>query len=335
MTVVLPEVIRAIASAYIDAGVKVVLLPMRKLIWPMKSIITFLNLFRSKRYDIVHVHSQEAGVIARCLSWLGRAQKRFYTPQTIDIRQSHWHSLYIILECMLALISTRIFSVNQADAKRMIKWGIPTKKVTVIPNGIELSQYKNLEDRETICRRLGLNPDNPVVMQLGRISHQKNPDMFLSGAIHILSVNTEVQLVWIGEGPLFTQVQSRVESLRLQDKIHLLGRIDQAYHCLVAADVVTSTSRWEGMPYSILEAMACSKPVVSPAVNGCPEIVINGQTGYLVEVGDSIGWANSILYLIANPQQAQLMGSRGRRLVEEKYSLPMMVSQIEHAYINS
>jgi glycosyltransferase involved in cell wall biosynthesis len=335
VTVVLPDMLRAISSEYVDAGVKVVSLSMRKLFWPMKSIIAFLNLLRRERYEIVHVHSQEAGVIARCLSWLGRAQKIFYTPQTIDIRQNQWHNLYIFMECTLAHITNRIFSVNQVDAKRMINWGIPAEKVSIVPNGIELSQFENLDDRGVICRRLGLNPDHPVVMQVGRLSPQKDPEMFLKGANYVLSSISEAQLVWIGEGPLFMEVKSEVESLQMQDKIHLLGRIDQAYRCLAAADVVTSTSRWEGLPYSILEAMACSKPVVTTAVNGCSEIVINGKTGYTVEVGDAFGWAKSILHLIADPQQAQLMGSAAKRLVEEKYSLSKMVSLIEQAYINN
>jgi len=174
-----------------------------------------------------------------------------------------------------------------------------------------------------------------VVMQIGRLSPQKDPLMFLQGARYVLSGNSKAQLVWIGEGPLYMQVKSEVESLGLQDKIHLLGRIDQAYRCLPAADMVTLTSQWEGLPYSILEAMACSKPVVATAVNGCSEVVINGQTGYLVEDGDAFGWAKSILNLIANPQQAQLMGHAGRQLVEEKYSLSTMVSQIEQAYTDN
>jgi glycosyltransferase involved in cell wall biosynthesis len=301
----------------------------------MKSIIAFLNLLRRERYEIVHVHSQEAGVVARCLSWLGKARHIFYTPQTIDIRQTQWHNLYIFLECRLAHITNRIFSVNQVDAKRMISWGIPPEKISVVPNGIELSQFENLDDRDVICRRLGLNPHYPVVMQIGRLSPQKDPEMFLKGARYVLSVISEAQLVWIGEGPLLMEVKSEVESLKLQDKIHILGRIDKAYSCLAAADVVTSTSLWEGLPYSILEGMACSKPVVSTAVNGCSEIVINGKTGYLVEVRDASGWAKSILRLIADPQQAQLMGYAGKRLVEEKYSLSMMLSLIEHAYINN
>jgi glycosyltransferase involved in cell wall biosynthesis len=332
VTVVLPDILREVENEYIEAGVKVVSLPMRKLVWPMKSILALLNLLREENYEIVHVHSQEAGIIARFLAWLGRAQKIFYTPQTIDIRQTKWRKLYILLERILTQITNQIFSVNEIDAKRMINWGIPEGKVSVVPNGIQLSQFSNLEPREDICRQLGINPAFPVVMQIGRINPQKDPMMFVKGASHVLSCNPDAQLIWIGEGPLFMKVKAEIETLRLQDNILLLGRIDHAYRCFPAADIVTSTSIWEGLPYSLLEGMACSKPVVSTAVNGCSEAVINGKTGYLVETGNALEWAKCILQLIAEPKLANLMGIAGRHLVEEKYTLSRMTSQIEHAY---
>lgn len=332
VTVVLPSMLRALSSQYVDAGVKVVSLPIRKLLWPMKSILGLLDLLRRERYEIVHVHSQEAGAVARCLAWMGGAKKIVYTPQTIDIRQSQWHNLYILLERTLARITNRVFSVNQTDANRLISWRIPTEKIRVVPNGIDLSQFANLEDRDTVCKRLGLHLDRPVIMQVGRLSPQKDPEMFLKGARYILSSSPQTQLAWIGEGPLHKWVKSEVKSLGFQENIHLPGRIDRAYRCMSAADAVTLTSRWEGLPYSLLEAMACSKPVVATAVNGCAEVVINGQTGYLVDAGDAFGWAESILHLIADPQQAKSMGAAGKRLVEEKYSLSRMLTLIEQAY---
>jgi glycosyltransferase involved in cell wall biosynthesis len=96
VTVVLPDILRTVSKEYMDSGVKVVTLPMRKLVWPMKSNIELLNLLRQERYEIVHVHSQEAGIIARCVAWIGRAQKIYYTPQTIDIRLTKWQNLYIL-----------------------------------------------------------------------------------------------------------------------------------------------------------------------------------------------------------------------------------------------
>jgi glycosyltransferase involved in cell wall biosynthesis len=129
-------------------------------------------------------------------------------------------------------------------------------------------------------------------------------------------------------------VKSEIRAVGLQNNIHLLGRIDQAYRFMAAADIVTLTSRWEGLPYSLLEAMACAKPVVSTAVNGCKELVIDGETGFLVDVGDACSWADRVNQLIANQQLAQAMGSAGRLRVETKYSLAEMISQIERAYLS-
>ena len=333
VTVVLPDLLQSVAHEYRDGGVEVISLPMRKLFWPVKSVATFVNLIRLQKYDLVHVHSQEAGVIARGLVYLGGTRRVFYTPQTVDIRVSRWQNVYILLEYIMARLTEQIFSVCQVDADRMVSWGIPEEKVSVIPNGIELSIFNNLEDRYATCRRLGLNPDYPVIMQVGRLNPQKDPEMFLHGARRVLRICPNAQLVWIGEGPLFNHVQSVVKALGLQNNIHLLGRIDQAYRCMVAADVVTLTSRWEGLPYSILEAMACSKPVVSTAVNGCPEVVLNSKTGFLVDVGDASGWADRVLQLLANPQLAKSMGSAGRQHVEENFSLSKMLSQVEQSYI--
>ncbi|NJD60842.1 MAG: glycosyltransferase family 4 protein [Anaerolineae bacterium] len=332
VTVIFPDAIREAHREFNAAGIKVIILPMGKLIWPMQSMREFMRVIQQERFEIIHVHSQEAGIIARWLSKVGNAPNIFYTPQTIDIRQRRWHKLYMIFERMFAGITTQIFSVSQVDAARMISWGIPAKKIQVVPNGIDLTQFDNLEARDTICGRLSLRTNRPVILQIGRLSPQKDPLMFLKGAGLIVSGNSEVQLVWIGEGPLYDHVKTEVASLQLQENIFFLGRIEKAYRYIPAADVVTSTSRWEGLPYSILEAMACSKPVVSTAVNGCAEAVIDGSTGYLVDAGDVNGWAESVLRLIAHPDQAKSMGNSGRKLLEEQFTLSRMVTQIEQTY---
>ena len=332
VTVVLPDVLQALSREYQEGGVRVISIPMRKIYWPLRSMVVFLNLLREEKYEIVHVHSQEAGITARWLARLGGSRRIFYTPQTVDIRKDNIKNFYILFERNLARITNRIFSVCRTDSIRMVDWGISKDKVRVIPNGIELTQFESLEDQDIICRRLLLNPDYPIIMQVGRLSPQKDPGMFIKGAYQILQACPDAQFVWIGEGPMFDQIQSEINAEGLQDKIHLSGRIDHAYRLMAAADVVTLTSRWEGLPYTILEAMACSKPVVSTAVNGCPEVVLDGETGYLVGAGDASGWADRVLHLIANPQLARCMGSAGRHRVEEEYSLPLTLSQIEQAY---
>lgn len=256
-----------------------------------------------------------------------------YTPQTIDIRQRCWQRQYILYERILSLITDQIFSVSHIDANRMIKWGISPEKVCVLPNGIELSPFEVLEKRDVLCQQMSLNPDHPIIMQVGRLSPQKDPEMFLAGARYVLHDRSDAQLVWIGDGPLYHQVQSSIRASRSQDNIHLLGRLDRAYRFMAAADVVTLTSRWEGLPYSILEAMACSKPVVSTFVNGCQEVVVDGETGYLVEAGNALDWAKRVLQLLADPRLSQSMGKEGRHRVEARYTLSAMVLKIEQTYL--
>jgi glycosyltransferase involved in cell wall biosynthesis len=333
ITVVLPDRLQAVSQDYLNAGVKVIALPMRKIIWPVKSIVALLNLVRRERFEIVHVHSQEAGMIARWLVRLGGVRKVCYTPQTIDIRQRRWRRQYVLSERILSRITDQIFSVSQIDANRMIRWGIPAEKVCVVPNGIELGPFEIPEKRDEVCRQLSLDPDRPVIMQVGRLSPQKDPEMFLRGAHYILRDCSDAQLVWIGDGPLYQLVQSSVSGSKSRDNIRLVGRMDRAYRFMAAADVVTLTSQWEGLPYSILEAMACSKPVVSTAVNGCQEIVVDGETGYLVEAGNALEWAKRVLQLVGDPQLSQSMGTAGRLRVEAKYSLSAMIFRIEQAYL--
>jgi len=98
------------------------------------------------------------------------------------------------------------------------------------------------------------------------------------------------QFALVGDGPLKEQVVARIRELGLEGRVHVMGERDEAFRLLVAADVVTLTSRWEGAPYAVLEAMAWSRPVVVTAVNGCPEIVVDGLTGYVVPTGDTARW---------------------------------------------
>jgi glycosyltransferase involved in cell wall biosynthesis len=125
----------------------------------------------------------------------------------------------------------------------------------------------------------------------------------------------------VGQGPLRDSIGSRIASLGMRERIRLLGWWDHARRLMVAADIVTLTSRWEGAPYSLLEAMAASRPVVATAVNGCPEIVADRESGYLVPWGDTSAWAAKVLDLLDHPRHAARMGKAGRTRVESLFSI--------------
>ncbi len=330
--VLLPEELTTAARLMINAGARVRLLPIRKTFWKPAAVSQLLRSIREQRGGIIHIHSQEAGLIARPLAKLGGARHIFYTPQTIDIRRQYLHGIYTRIESGMARFTDRILSVNEFDRQRLISWGISPQKVETVYNGIELDERYSDEDPKKLRQMLGLREEGSVVMQIGRLSVQKAPLDFINGAAIVLSHRPDVQFVMIGDGPCNLAVQKRLQKLGLEGQIKLAGTQDQASRLIPAANLITLTSLWEGMPYSLLEAMASQKPVVCTRVNGCPEIVEDRRTGLLVPPGQPGQWAQAVMKLIDEPEIALTYGRAGRQRVEERFSLHEMISKVENLY---
>ena len=319
-----------------QTGIRLVPLRMQKSLWPLQSVWALARLVRQTKPQIVHVHSLEAGLCGRATSWLASVAyhggpRLIYTPQTIDIRRAQWHGLYRGLERLLAAITDVTISVNEADRGRLLRWGLSPCQVVTIPNGIEIEALDDARASE-MRRSLGLDPDRPLVMQVARLSTQKNPLAFVEGAALIAQQHPKAQFAMLGQGPLQEAVAARIQHLGMQKHVHLLGWREQARRLMAAADVITLTSRWEGLPYSLLEAMAAAKPIVTTSVNGCPEAVEHGRTGYLVPPDDPAAWAKRVIELLEDPARAAKMGQAGRERAQERFALPKTVAQIEALY---
>ena len=325
--VILPDLLAESAPAFESAGASVMLLPIRRLLWRPAAVAGLARLIRTWKPDVVHIHSQEAGLVARPIAWLAGARRIFYTPQTIDIRRKSWQSLVNLAEALLASVTRCIFSVNEADRQRLLKLGIPAAKVTLLYNGVDLDAVTADPPPP------GTVPgDGPLVMQLGRLSEQKNPLMFVEGARLVLQSLPQARFVMIGSGPLEEAVRQRVAELGLAEKITLLGSVPQGARLLGLADVVTLTSLWEGTPYSLIEAMAWARPVVATAVNGCPEVTSDGETGFIVPPGDAAAWARRVAQLLADPALAVRLGRAGRERAERLFRVQDMVARVAELY---
>jgi glycosyltransferase involved in cell wall biosynthesis len=324
--------LRSSIGAFRDAGVKVVPLRLSKVIWSPRVFSQLARLIRDERVDVVHVHSQEAGIPGRLMARIAGVRRVIYTPQTIDVRRSRWRPLYVLVERSLSSITDVIISVNESDRRRLLQWGIPSRKVATVVNGIDLAEFTISVERQQMLREWGLDEARPLVLQVARLRTQKNPLAFVDGAAEVLRTCPETQFALAGDGPLRDRLTERVRELDLQRSIRILGWVDEAARLMAVADVVTLTSSWEGMPYTLLEAMGWSRPVVATAVNGCPEVVVDGVTGLLVPAGDTSAWAEAVARVLADPETAKTMGLQGRRRLEERFSLQTMVGRIEALY---
>jgi glycosyltransferase involved in cell wall biosynthesis len=332
VSVILPERLQQNFDNFSYVGATVIPLQINKILWKPEAIIEFLRLIHQENYQIVHVHSQEAGLVARPLARISGAKSIVYTPQTINIRRTRWNKVYSFIERILAMITDKVISVNEVDRLRLIHWDIPSRKVISIPNGIDLHPYIEQPDLSVLRKILKIETQGPVVMQIGRLSPQKNPIAFLEGANLILRDIPNATFVMVGQGPLKEVLEKRINALELDGRIHIIDHQPNAYQLPAAADVVTLTSLWEGTPYSLLEAMAWSKPVAATNVNGCSEVVLDGKTGFLSPPGDFKLWANNVSQLLGDPDCAKDMGKLGRRHLEELYTLQKMVTKVEELY---
>jgi glycosyltransferase involved in cell wall biosynthesis len=332
ITVVLPKHLQNSIKAFKQTGVTIVPLPMGKILWNAKSIISLMSLIRRHNFDIVHVHSQEAGLLVRLFARVAGTKVIIYTPQCTNIRHMRWFWLYRSIEKILSYITDKIISVNETDRLRIIQWGIPPSKVITIKNGIDLNLFTESIDVKEMKRKIGLDEKRPVVMQVGRLSDQKNPLKFVEGASLVIREHPDIQFVLVGDGPLKDEVRAYIQELGMNKHVLCLGWQDNAYKLIALADIISLTSRWEGLPYVLLEAMAWSCPVVATAVNGCPEIVKHGITGYLVPNNNATSWAKYVIKLLENPELSVEMGQHGNALLKAELSLQKMIEQTEQLY---
>ncbi|NLG70905.1 MAG: glycosyltransferase family 4 protein [Chloroflexi bacterium] len=331
ITVVIPDLLAGLKADYEAAGARVVTLPMRKLRWPPAAVRGFTAELRREKPHIVHVHSQEAGLVARPLARLGGARRIVYTPHTINIRSRRWQKMYWQVEKSLSAITDRIISINEADRQTLIQLGIPAEKVTTVYNGVDLERFDPLAPPPAEIDALRQN-GQALVMQVGRISEQKAPLDFLAGARLVLAQMPDVRFVLVGDGPLLEAVRQQIRTSGLEDRVFALGPRPEAYRYMQAADIITLTSYWEGSPYTLLEAMAWRKPVVATRVNGCPELVLDGETGFLVPPGSPHEWAGRVLLLLRDPHCRRRMGENGRKHLEKNFTIMRMKENLTSIY---
>lgn len=205
--------------------------------------------------------------------------------------------------------------------------GLDAGKLVVIPNGVDLDRFTGVEPMELEDR--GIASEIPVVAWIGRLEPQKDPLAAVAAFDTIAKTDPDCRLVMAGDGPLRGRVESKIEELGLGQRIVVLGRISEVPSLMVRSVALLLTSRWEGMPNVVLEAMAAARPVVTRPTHGIGDLVEDGHTGLVVPGEQPANLGEALLELLGNRDVADTMGQRGRQKVAEKYSLETMVSRYE------
>lgn len=217
--------------------------------------------------------------------------------------------------------------VANAEAVRdhLVETGVSEKKIRVIHNGLDLERFEpGRGTRAEIVNDLGLpgGADLKFITIVANLrSDIKNHRMFLRSAKKVRKNFPGARFMLAGEGELTDSLKGYAVELGVRDDCFFIGRCTLVADLLAVSEVCVLSSRAEGFSNAILEYMAAGKPVVATDVGGAREAIIEGETGYLVSSDDDGLMAERLLDLLENPDRAESFGIKGRKVIDDKFSL--------------
>lgn len=294
-------------------------------------------------YDVIHVHMVEylasvAGVVGAFL--------RKPVILKFALRPSDSEGVFgdfpkivsksrILSRLLLSGIrrADRFVAVSQAIVEMAVRQGLPQDRVVLIPNGVNTQEFLPTppDRRKEIRSALGLG-DGPVVVYSGRLVAQKGVEDLLDAWRLVRDRFPTAKLHVIGEGRSASALRMRANGLGQGQSVVFHGAVDRVLDYLQASDVYVLPSRYEGMSNSLLEAMACSLPIVSTIVSGTVDLIRHGQSGLLVPPGEPTRLAEAIIQLLSDPEKAASLGAAARRSVEDSFTIQFVASRYLDLY---
>jgi glycosyltransferase involved in cell wall biosynthesis len=295
------------------------------------AFIRLLRFLRELQPVILHSWMFHANIPGRILGRLAHVPVIISSERTMG--QEGWFRRRI--NQATAFLCDQIVCVSEAVARYAeSRIGLPTNKVTVIPNGIDLDDFRHVPTRSQTRKMLGLPTDVLVVGSVGRPRPVKGFHLLLQAYIAIEKRFPDSRLVLVGNGPDEERLKGMAVATGLQHKIIFLNDRQDIPSVLQAFDLFVLPSIWEGMPNVLLEAMAASLPILATQVGGVAELLQPNQAGILVPPGDLHALTEAMAFLLANPELRKDLGNHARAWVETAYEIRNSVDKVESLYMS-
>ncbi len=296
------------------------------------------RLLRRHRFDCVHTHSSKAGVLGRVAARRTRIPAVIHTPHVLPFDMhagAAVRMLYRFIERRLARWTDRLVCVSRAGMLSAVGAGVaPAGHYDIIPNGVDVGSFDRVSASVAKCKTdLGIPVDAPVVGAVGRLTRQKNFGLLIAAAARVCGVLPDTRFVIFGDGEERRQLETGIAADGLQGRVLLPGTREDIYEWYPLFDVFAMSSDWEGMPYSLLEAMGMRRTVVATAVGGVVEVIQSGGNGILTPPGRPDTLAATLVDRLKAPlPERQRMGREARTTIEKKFTKRSMISALENIY---
>jgi len=324
-----------------------------------RNLPRLVRLIRNERIDIVHVHGTPRDKLYGQLAawWTGRPVVRTIHGQPAPAAAARATGRRLSPRRMLRWLRRRReglvgWALDRLALDRVVvvsdavlcSWrrylrrcGRRPEDVTVIYNGIPLERFINARPiefngegprpnggRESAC--------GPVLINVGRLSRMKGQDLLIPMMSRLVERWPNARLLLVGEGEYRTTLEAAIASAGLAETVRLLGRRDDVASLLAGSDLFIFSSRFEGFPLVVLEAMAAALPIVAVRLPGLDEAVRHGENGLLVEEPDPDALVAAVTDILSDPRRARHMGQAGRAIVAERFEIGQVTRQLEAVY---
>ena len=284
----------------------------------LRYVLHIISLFKP---DLIAAHSSKTGILGRLASQIAKVPCVFTAHGwsfTTGIPEPN-RTIYRWVEKLTAPLADKIICVSEYDRQIGLKAGIKEEQLLTVHNGMK-----------DIASNSIANPaaNKPIeIAMVARFDRQKDHATLIEAFKDL-----DAKLILVGDGPSLNKTKSRVAELGIGNKVSFLGFRGDIANILAGVQIYTLVSNWEGLPCTIIEAMRAGLPVVASDVGGVKEIVIEGQTGYVVPRGDVATLRQKLEYLLHNEQARISMGILGRQKYESQLTFKHMYDKTLAAY---
>jgi len=315
-----------------NAGARVFLLGKRRR-GDATAVTKLANLIRLEKVDILHLHNSPGmfwGTLGQIVSGgrvpIVRTEHNPYLPATMPALYRFLYPRFTRRASKVICVSDR---VRQSFVERFPELA---DRFLEIPNGIRLQDYEKLPPRAECRAQFKLLPGAKLIGTVGRMVPVKNHKLLIEALFLVRQTVPDVHLAIIGEGEMREALASYAADLGVSEYVSLVKETQKIDYFYGAIDIFCLSSDSEGMPLTLLEALASGVPVVSTEVGGIPEIIENGTNGYLVPKGSAEYLARRIIELLQDPSRAAAFALKGRAMVHERFPAEKMIKATEAVY---
>ncbi|MEP0845608.1 MAG: glycosyltransferase family 4 protein [Phycisphaerae bacterium] len=295
--------------------------------------------FRELRPDVVHTHSSKAGILARLAAERARVPVIVHTVHGMSFNRTQpWpvRRFYAALERRAARCTHAIVGVADAMVRQMLAAGIGTpQRMHTVYSGMEVERFDPRRcDRASVRQEWGVGEDEVVVGSVARLFRNKGYEQLIRIMADAAARESRLCFVWVGDGAQRAEYEAALRKRGLAERTTLLGlqAPERIPAILAGCDLLAHTSQWEGLPRAVVQALLMETPAVAFAIDGTPEVVLDGRTGRLVPLGDERAFADALVELARDAPMRRQMGKVGRELCLQRFDWRRMVAQLDALY---